>query len=58
MNGESATPAQKPSKGSDLISHMNEKVSLPRIQSSRSNNLSQQPSLLSRQLSRQKMMDI
>jgi hypothetical protein len=40
MNGDSATPSQKPSKASDLIAHMNEKVSLPRIQSSRSNNLS------------------
>ena len=57
VGGESATPAQAPSKASDLISHMNRNLALPRIQSSRSSQLSQ-PSILARQISRQKMMDI
>ena len=46
-----------PNKASDLINHMNGKCALPRIQSSRSNQLNM-PSIISRQQSRQKMLDI
>lgn len=53
------TPGYAPNKASDLIAHMNNKVSLPRIQSSRSNQLSYAtPSLVSRQQSRAKMLEI
>lgn len=52
LKPESQTPGQAPSKASDLISNMKDKVSLPRIQSSRSNQIEQPPSIISRQLSR------
>ena len=53
------TPGYAPNKASDLIAHMNSKVSLPRIQSSRSNQMVQKtPSLVSRQQSRAKMLEI
>lgn len=55
--GEAYTPANAPNKASDLVNHMNGKVSLPRIQSSRSNHMAM-PSIVSRQDSRKKMLDI
>ena len=55
--GEAYTPGHAPNKANDLVSHMNSKVSLPRIQSSRSNHMNM-PSIMSRQESRQKMLEI
>ena len=59
MKPEAMTPGIQPRKASDLVSNMNSEnqLALPRIQSSRSNQMSQ-PSLMHRQLSRQKMLDI
>ena len=58
--GEANTPGYNQSnKAADLIGHMNDKCSLPRIQSSRSNMSAQKPyGLHSRQSSRAKMLEI
>lgn len=56
---ESGTPGYVPNKASDLIQHMNNNVSLPRIQSSRSSQLQHvQSSIIGRQQSRAKMLEI
>ena len=56
---EANTPGYYPNKASDLIRHMNNDLSLPRIQSGRSSHLAQpSPAIMDRQHSRAKMLEI